>query len=62
MKKKIKHLFVLKDILPLKQLTEMLETVPIEYSKIRPENTEYGLGILVTDDKKFGKYISFLLV
>ena len=53
----LKHLFVLKDILPLKQLTEMLDTVPIEYSKVRPENTEYGLGILVTDDKKFGKYI-----
>ena len=53
----LKHLFVLKDILPIKQLTEMLETVPIEYKKVRPENTQYGLGILVTDDKKYGKYI-----
>lgn len=53
----VDHLFIKKDLLPKKQLDEMLQTVDIEYTTVRPENSKFGLGIFTTDDKKLGKMI-----
>jgi D-alanyl-D-alanine carboxypeptidase len=41
----INHLLIKQDVLPAKQLNEMLTTVPITYTNIRPDDSRYGLGI-----------------
>jgi len=56
----VNHLFIKKDILPEKQLNEMLDGVPTPpNSKIDLPNSEYGLGIGIATSKKTGKIISY---
>lgn len=44
----IDHLFIKKDILPNRQLDEMLTGVQVPAGKIKPANSRYGLGLGIT--------------
>ena len=46
------HLFVKKDVVPNKQLNEMLTTVSIPIGKIKPQDSAYGLGVTVSNVNK----------
>lgn len=53
------HLFIKKDLLPEKQLSEMLEATPHSLGKLRPPTAQWGLGVGVVRDPEFGKMISY---
>ncbi|NCX94236.1 MAG: class A beta-lactamase-related serine hydrolase, partial [Gammaproteobacteria bacterium] len=55
----MQHLFVLKDVLPPAQMQELLTGEPIPYSQGRflPSQTQYGLGIYITQDPHLGQMI-----
>jgi CubicO group peptidase (beta-lactamase class C family) len=53
----VKHLFIYQDVIPKAQLKEMLTTVQVTSIPLYPANTGYGLGVLVSKDKKLGDMI-----
>jgi len=55
----IDHLLIKKDVLPKKQLNEMLDGVATPYNKINDPNSKYGLGIGISSSKKTGKMLSY---
>lgn len=56
----INHLLIIKDILPPKQLEEMLDGVRTPPNKkIDLPNSKYGLGIGIAESNKLGKMISY---
>lgn len=55
----VNHLLVKKDILPKKQLDEMLDGVPTPSNNVDLPNSKYGLGIGIATDKKTGEIISY---
>lgn len=53
----INHLFIKQDVVPKKQLSEMLKGVDVPGNSIYPANTKFGLGVLVSHDVKWGDMI-----
>ncbi|HSW70014.1 MAG TPA: serine hydrolase domain-containing protein [Gammaproteobacteria bacterium] len=56
----VDHLLIKKDVLPEKQLNEMLEGVPTPYNNnVDLPDSKYGLGVGVLTTKKTGQMISY---
>jgi CubicO group peptidase (beta-lactamase class C family) len=53
----VNHLFIQADVIPQRQLSEMLTTVAVTNVSFYPANTGYGLGVLVSKDSKLGDKI-----
>jgi hypothetical protein len=53
------HLFIQKDLLPKKQLNEMLTPAPKSLGKMRPPSAQFAMGVGVFDDAEMGNMISF---
>lgn len=53
------HLFIKKDLLPEKQLNEMLVSSPYSLGKLRPPTAQFALGVGVVQDPEFGEMISY---
>lgn len=53
----IEHLFVKQDAMSTDQLDEMLSGVTVPDLPLYPHHTKYGLGVIVSPDKKWGDMI-----
>ncbi len=55
----LEHLFIQKDLLPEKQLSEMITGVPSSLGKMRPPNAQFALGLGVLNDGELGEIFSY---
>lgn len=58
----LNHLFIQQDILPAKQLNEMIKAAPHSAGKMRPPKAQFALGLGIFEDDKLGKILSYTAV